>query len=119
MNDTPRTAFVGHESGDAEWNRSINRFGRMLAHAQILERELAEAWATVALRDAEILSLRDDAARYRKIMAIRGQHIGVPCACQFADDDETLLKTCNSHRDLFAAKDAEIAQLRDAARKGE
>ena len=75
-------------------------------------RELAEAWATVALRDAEILSLRDDAARYRKIMAIRGQHIGVPCACQFADDDETLLKTCNSHRDLFAAKDAEIAQLR-------
>ncbi len=77
-------------------------------------RELAEAWATVALRDAEILSLRDDAARYRKIMAIRGQHIGVPCACQFADDDETLLKTCNSHRDLFAAKDAEIARLRDA-----
>jgi hypothetical protein len=62
----------------------------------------------------EMARLRDDAARYRKIMAIRGQHIGVPCACQFADDDETLLKTCNSHRDLFAAKDAEIARLRDA-----
>jgi len=43
VNDTPRTNFVAHESGDHEWNRSINRFGRMFAHACILERELAEA----------------------------------------------------------------------------
>lgn len=42
MTDTPRTDFVAHESGDAEWNRFPNRFGRMTAHAQILERELAE-----------------------------------------------------------------------------
>ena len=41
MSDTPRTDFVAHESGDPEWNRFPNRFGRMLAHAQILERELA------------------------------------------------------------------------------
>lgn len=41
MSDTPRTVFVAHESGDAEWDRPLNRFGRMMAHAQILERELA------------------------------------------------------------------------------
>jgi len=41
MTDTPRTDFVAHESGDAEWNRFPNKFGRMTAHAQILERELA------------------------------------------------------------------------------
>jgi len=39
MSDTPRTNFVAHETGDAEWDRSINRFGRMMAHACILERE--------------------------------------------------------------------------------
>ena len=41
MKDTPRTNFVAHETGDAEWDRSINRFGRMMAHACILERENA------------------------------------------------------------------------------
>jgi len=40
---TPRTDFVSHESGDSEWNRSINRFGRMQSHAQILETDLAAA----------------------------------------------------------------------------
>ena len=43
MSDTPRTDFVAHATGDSEWDRSINRFGRMQSHAQILERELAEA----------------------------------------------------------------------------
>ena len=42
MSDTPRTNFVAHETGDAEWDRSINRFGRMMAHACILEAEIAE-----------------------------------------------------------------------------
>jgi len=41
MSDTPRTEFVAHESGDPEWNRFPNRFGRMMAHASILERELS------------------------------------------------------------------------------
>lgn len=45
VSDTPRTNFVAYESVDAEWNRSMNRFGRMLAHACILERELAAAQA--------------------------------------------------------------------------
>ena len=45
MSDTPRTDFVAHATGDSEWDRSINRFGRMQSHAQILERELAEAKA--------------------------------------------------------------------------
>jgi len=40
VSDTPRTNFVAHASGDSEWDRSINRFGRMMAHACILEREL-------------------------------------------------------------------------------
>ena len=48
MSDTPRTNFVAHATGDAEWDRSMNRFGRMLAHACILERELA---AAIAQRD--------------------------------------------------------------------
>jgi exonuclease VII small subunit len=51
MSDTPRTNFIAHETGDAEWDRSINRFGRMMAHACILERELAAAQAEItALR---------------------------------------------------------------------
>ena len=48
MSETPRTNFVAHESGDAEWNRSVNRFGRMKAHAEIIERELAAAQAQLA-----------------------------------------------------------------------
>ena len=56
MSDTPRTDFVAHATGDSEWDRSINRFGRMQSHAQILERELAEAQ-----KDAERYRwLRDD-----------------------------------------------------------
>jgi len=54
MSDTPRTDFVAHESGDPEWNRSINRFGRMQSHAQILERELAEAVAKERERCARV-----------------------------------------------------------------
>ena len=54
MSDTPRTNFVAHETGDAEWDRSINRFGRMMAHACILERE------NVALRD----ELKDCSAQF-------------------------------------------------------
>ncbi len=45
MSDTPRTNFVAHETGDAEWDRFPNRFGRMMAHACILEKELAAAQA--------------------------------------------------------------------------
>ena len=48
MSDTPRTNFVAHESRDPEWNRSMNRFGRMKAHAEIIERELAAAQAQLA-----------------------------------------------------------------------
>jgi hypothetical protein len=49
--DTPRTNFVAHETGDTEWDRFPNRFGRMMAHACILERELAAAQAEItALR---------------------------------------------------------------------
>ena len=60
MSETPRTNFVAHESGDAEWNRSMNRFGRMKAHAEIIERELAAAQAQLAaerkeLEEAEVL----------------------------------------------------------------
>ena len=51
VSDTPRTNFIAQESGDHEWNRSINRFGRMQSHACILERELAET--------------KKDAERYR------------------------------------------------------
>jgi len=54
MNDTPRTNFVAHATGDAEWDRSINRFGRMMAHACILERELATA---IAQRGAAVEAL--------------------------------------------------------------
>jgi hypothetical protein len=46
--ETPRTNFVAHESGDVEWNKPINRFGRMMAHACILERELAAENAKLA-----------------------------------------------------------------------
>jgi hypothetical protein len=48
MNDTPRTNFVAHETGDTEWDRFPNRFGRMMAHACILERENAAAQAEIA-----------------------------------------------------------------------
>ena len=51
VSDTPRTNFVAHDSCDPEWNRSINRLGRMQSHACILERELAET--------------KKDAERYR------------------------------------------------------
>ena len=54
MSDTPRTDFVAHATGDSEWDRSINRFGRMQSHAQILERELAEA-------QGEIVRLKGEA----------------------------------------------------------
>jgi hypothetical protein len=61
MSDTPRTNFVAHETGDAEWDRSMNRFGRMMAHACILERELTTAQAKIAMlrTDAERLDWLD------------------------------------------------------------
>lgn len=54
MSDTPRTDFVAHATGDSEWDRSINRFGRMQSHAQILERELADAVAKERERCAKV-----------------------------------------------------------------
>jgi len=53
--NTPRTNFVAHETGDAEWDRFPNRFGRMMAHACILERELA---AAIEQRDKAIKFLQ-------------------------------------------------------------
>jgi len=60
VNETPRTNFVAHESVDAEWNRSMNRFGRMLAHACILERELAEQKEQFRVLEDELLVLGDE-----------------------------------------------------------
>ena len=52
--NTPRTDFVAHESGDIEWNRFPNRFARMKAHAEIMERE-----------NAALLEQERDAKRYQ------------------------------------------------------
>jgi len=60
VNETPRTNFVAHESVDAEWNRSMNRFGRMLAHACILERELAEQKEQFRVLEDDLLVLGDE-----------------------------------------------------------
>ena len=60
VSDTPRTNFVAHESVDAEWNRSMNRFGRMLAHACILERELAAQKEQYRVLTDDLLVLGDE-----------------------------------------------------------
>jgi G:T/U-mismatch repair DNA glycosylase len=60
VSDTPRTNFVAHESVDAEWNRSMNRFGRMLAHACILERELAAQKEQFRVLEDEMLVMMDE-----------------------------------------------------------
>ena len=60
VSETPRTNFVAHESVDAEWNRSMNRFGRMLAHACILERELAAQKEHYRVLEEEMLVLGDE-----------------------------------------------------------
>ena len=69
MSDTPRTNFVAHETGDAEWDRSMNRFGRMMAHAQTLERELAAA--------------QKDAERYRWLRERQGPNNRWPHISQY------------------------------------
>jgi hypothetical protein len=66
--DTPRTDFVAHDSCDPEWNRSINRFGRMLSHAQILERELVAA-------QAEIVRLKGEAESWEKVFDRTCEHL--------------------------------------------
>ena len=83
MSDTPRTNFVAHATGDSEWDRSINRFGRMMAHACILERELA---AAIEQRDKAVAALKH-----------YGQHVdgcmdndSVDCICGYT----TALKEC-------------------------
>ena len=60
VSDTPRTNFVAHETGDAEWNRSMNRFGRMFAHACILERELTAQKEYYRVLEEEMLVLGDE-----------------------------------------------------------
>ena len=60
VSETPRTNFVAHESVDAEWNRSMNRFGRMLAHACILERELAAQKEQFRVLEDEMLVMMDE-----------------------------------------------------------
>ena len=73
MTDTPRTDFVAHESGDPEWNRFPNRFARMMSHACILERELAEAKLTIAdhAQDCEALAryIKTTAPKYARDIA--------------------------------------------------
>ena len=85
MSDTPRTNFVAHETGDTEWDRFPNRFGRMMAHACILEKELA---AAIAQRD-RLARAEERLAEYdrdwphiiREVLAC-----GPISACKRADD---------------------------------
>ena len=60
VSDTPRTNFVAHATGDSEWDRSINRFGRMMAHACILERELTAQKEHYRVLEDEMLVLGDE-----------------------------------------------------------
>jgi hypothetical protein len=84
VSDTPRTNFVAHATGDAEWNRSMNRFGRMMAHACILERELAALKEQVRVLEDEMLVLGDarNAAEARSnLLACALRSLLSKCAC--------------------------------------
>jgi hypothetical protein len=76
MSDTPRTNFVAHATGDAEWDRSINRFGRMMAHACILERELA---AAIEQRDTLLVAFDKYGQHLRKCINTKDNS----CDCGF------------------------------------
>lgn len=52
-----------------------------------------------------IATLTLDGERYRRILAIRGEHVGIPCACEFADDEETLTRICEAHKAWKGTKD--------------
>ena len=97
MSDTPRTNFVAHESRDPEWNRSVNRFGRMKSHAEILERELATA-------QEELKQMRILAANPHSIQSVK-DHLGPLSMWSQSGLEE-------HDRQILQAANAEIAALR-------
>ena len=115
MKDTPRTNFVAHATGDVEWDRSINRFGRMMAHACILERELAAQKEQYRVLEDDLLVLGDernaavkDAERYRWL---RGEFSRPMLEAFFSAYD------ARNWQDEFTQLDAEIdAALKEKAK---
>lgn len=57
----------------------------------------------IAELERQNAELRKDAERYRKWREVRGSHVGVPCACEFDDDGETLLRCCSAHKAIIDA----------------
>jgi len=104
MSDTPRTDFVAHESGDYKWNRSINRFGRMQSHAQILERELAEA-------QAEVVRLKGEAESWEKVFDRTCEHL--------ADAKTELAEAVGKERDAPNSTYQTVLAMAAKIRKGE
>jgi hypothetical protein len=98
MSDTPRTNFVAHETEDTEWDRPINRFGRMMAHACILERELAALHQDASSKWA-FLEWRDRAEKAEAELAA--------CSAQFDRQQEQL----DRNADQIASKQAQIDRL--------
>jgi len=114
MSDTPRTNFVAHESRDPEWNRSMNRFGRMKSHAEILERELATA-------QEELKQMRILAANPHSIQSVK-DHLGplsMWSQSGLEEHDRQILQAANAEIDALR-NDAERFQWIDAnCREGE
>lgn len=95
VSDTPRTNFVAHESGDVEWNKPINRFGRMMAHACILERELAAA--NKKGHEAVLLAMKhEDAAKRANALVAQNK------PCTDAKEQEHYLKAVADSDHFFA-----------------
>ena len=83
---------------------------------------------TLDKRDKRIAELEPDATAYRKLCDIRKRHPGIPCACEFSDDNsDTVLSWCEFHkqyRDFMreydrAAKQHAMPSYLDDARKAE
>lgn len=70
-----------------------------------------DEFSEVGRLKAENADMKPYAERMRKWEAIRKAHIGVPCACEFDDDGETLLKECMAHADIIEQKQNRISAL--------
>ena len=123
---TPRTDFVAHENGDHIFNEPLKRFGRMYAHAQILERELAAVRGQLNARIEELGRVKDDfdsaiEQRDRAESALAAANVELDnwklAGRALHSDAETIVQVARETQAELAAAKAEAETLRDDAER--
>lgn len=120
-------AFQDRDEAWKERNRLQDVVGTLQSELAAVRQELEEARKDSgtlpelnAMLKGEIDRINEankrDAERMRRWDAVRGSKVGIPCACEFEDDGETLKRGCAAHARLRDAENAKLRQELEEAR---